>query len=387
MILVKEHNMASLRDSIDQKIAHSGFISLHDYMDIALYHPMLGYYRRDKVIGEAGDFITAPEISQMFGELTGLWLAHQCQSQHLESKAALVELGPGRGTLMADLLRAWRQTSLDFPSVYMMETSPSLTQTQKEALSHITETTIQWHQSVDALPDQPLLIIANEFFDALGVRQFQRTDSGWQEHAITSGENGWQMIWKAVPSENVPDFVKDMASPSPDISSKTDISVMSYAPALPAIIASLSARITAHGGAMLIIDYGKADAFGDTVQAVYQHKPVDILTRPGEADLTAWVDFSHISAVAIANGLTATPLQPQGSFLKSIGIMERAEQLAANGTPELRRRLLAELDRLVNPSQMGQAFKVIALLPAQIGDSQSVTPTTIPGWPTQPLTA
>ena len=375
--------MTTLRDYIDKNISTDGFISLHDYMDIALYHPTLGYYRRDQVIGADGDFITAPEISQMFGELTGLWLAHQCQSQHMESKSALVELGPGRGTLMADLLRAWQQTSLAVPPVHMIETSPALIRVQQDALSHISDTDIQWHQSVDTLPDQPLLIIANEFFDALPVRQFRLSDSGWQEQVITSGADGWQLGWMAIPSDAVPDHISDIYS---DITKDADLSCITYAPALPAIMASLSRRIKAYGGAMLIIDYGKDDGFGDSIQAVYQHQPVDILEHTGQADLTAWVDFSHIKAVAMAHGLAATPLQPQGQFLTLIGIKERTEQLAEQADPELRRRLLSELDRLVNPAQMGQAFKVMALVPQHIVNPDHVNAAPLPGWQAQPDT-
>jgi SAM-dependent MidA family methyltransferase len=375
--------MTTLRDYIDKNISTDGFISLHDYMDLALYHPTLGYYRRDQVIGADGDFITAPEISQMFGELTGLWLAHQCQSQHMESKSALVELGPGRGTLMADLLRAWQQTSLAVPPVHMIETSPALIHAQQDALSHISDTDIQWHQSVDALPDQPLLIIANEFFDALPVRQLRLSDSGWQEQVITSGADGWQLDWMAIASDAVPDHISDIYS---DITTDADLSCITYAPALPAIMASLSRRIKAYGGAMLIIDYGKDDGFGDSIQAVYQHQPVDILEHTGAADLTAWVDFSHIKAVAMAHGLAATPLQSQGQFLTLIGIKERTEQLAEQANPELQRRLLSELDRLVNPAQMGQAFKVMALAPQHIVNPDHVNATPLPGWQAQPDT-
>jgi SAM-dependent MidA family methyltransferase len=259
----------------------------------------------------------------------------------------------------------------------MIETSPALIRVQQDALSHISDTDIQWHQSVDTLPDQPLLIIANEFFDALPVRQFRLSDSGWQEQVITSGADGWQLGWMAIPSDAVPDHISDIYS---DITTDADLSCITYAPALPAIMASLSRRIKAYGGAMLIIDYGKDDGFGDSIQAVYQHQPVDILEHTGQADLTAWVDFSHIKAVAMAHGLATTPLQPQGQFLTLIGIKERTEQLAEQADPELRRRLLSELDRLVNPAQMGQAFKVMALAPQHIVNPDHVNAAPLPGW-------
>ncbi|HCP19095.1 MAG: hypothetical protein CBC12_13885 [Candidatus Puniceispirillum sp. TMED52] len=357
--------VTSLRQIINDHIKADGFISLHDYMDLALYHPRFGYYRKETVIGEAGGFITAPEISQMFGELTGLWLAHQCQTQQLDTKAALVELGPGRGTLMADLIRAWRQTALALPPIHLVETSPSLQAAQAKTLSHMTEAPTHWHQSVDQLPHQPLLIIANEFFDALPVRQFRHIENEWQERGIINGNTGWQMAWRPVSSNHIPDGVLEQATHEPAASTDADTSIITYAPHLPAIMASLSARLKMYGGAMLVIDYGKADAYGDTVQAVHDHQPVDLLFEPGEADLTAWVDFSHLAKIAEAKGLTATPLQPQGQFLKSIGIKERAEQLSHGASPELKRQLLAELDRLVNPAQMGQAFKVMAILSPQ----------------------
>ncbi|MBL6782529.1 MAG: SAM-dependent methyltransferase [Alphaproteobacteria bacterium] len=372
--------MTSLRQIINDRIKADGFISLHDYMDLVLYHPRFGYYRKEAVIGEAGGFITAPEISQMFGELTGLWLAHQCQTQHLESKAALVELGPGRGTLMADLIRAWRQTALTLPPIHLVETSPSLQATQAKTISHITEAPTHWHQAVDQLPNQPLLIIANEFFDALPVRQFRYTDTEWQERGIMNGPSAWQMVWRPVTANDVPDSIFELATTRPAASTDADTSIIAYAPHLPAIMASLSARIKTHGGAMLVIDYGKADCYGDTVQAVHNHQPVDLLFEPGTADLTAWVDFSHLAKIARANGLAATPLQPQGQFLKSIGIKERTEQLSDGASPELKRRLLAELDRLVNPAQMGQAFKVMAILPSQTTNTDILDLSSLPGW-------
>lgn len=378
--------MTTLGDIIDKRLLSDQHISLHDYMDLALYHPEFGYYCREQVIGEVGDFITAPEISQMFGELTGLWLAHQCQSQHLETKTVLVELGPGRGTLMADMIRAWRQTSLTLPPVHLVETSPSLKNIQANTLSHITETDLHWHQSVDNLPDQPLLVIANEFFDALPVQQFRYADAAWQERRIASGSSGWDLTWEVMAADAIPHVVKEMAMQQPSAQTNTDASIITYAPDLPDIISSLSKRIANHGGAMLIIDYGKADPFGDTVQAIHQHKPVDILAHPGAADLTSWVDFSLIAHTAVSHGLLATPLLPQGQFLKSIGIMERAEQLSANANSQLRRQLLAELDRLVNPAHMGQAFKVMALIPQNTIQSDASHVSELPGW-SQPTPA
>ena len=351
--------MTALRRIIDAHLAANGQMTWHDYMALVLSHPQHGYYHKEQVIGKEGDFITAPEISQMFGELTGLWLAHQYQSQQLDNNAILVELGPGRGTLMADLIRAWRQTPLPLPSIHLVETSASLRAIQQDRLADLAE--VHWHDDVNTLPDQPLLMIANEFFDALAIRQYRLYQNQWQERGIQCDNNGnWILDWLDLASSDpVPAFLVDQAV---TLNADKDY-IMTYAPALASIAASICQRIADHGGAGLIIDYGKSDCFGDSLQAVMQHNPVDPLTNPGDADITAWVDFSHLCQIAKQHHCAALGPVPQGQFLKSLGLLERAEQLGKGAEPDLRRRLVSEVDRLVNPAQMGQAFKVMAVLP------------------------
>lgn len=358
--------MSALKAIINAHLAANGAMTLHDYMALALYHPQHGYYHQDQVIGQDGDFITAPEISQMFGELTGLWLAHQYQLQHLENKAILVELGPGRGTLMADLIRAWRQTSLPLPPIHLLETSVSLRAIQQERLADLAE--VHWHDDVSTLPDQPVLMIANEFFDALAIRQYRLFQNQWQERGIQyDNENNWVLDWLDIDaSDAFPAFLYDQAQ---NLNRDKD-QMITYAPALAPITKAICQRIADHGGAGLIIDYGKSDGFGDSLQAVMQHQSVDPLAHPGEADITAWVDFSHLSQMAEQCHCAALGPVPQGQFLKSLGLLERAEQLGKGAEPELRRRLVSEVDRLVNPAQMGQAFKVMAILP----DAYAKTP-------------
>jgi NADH dehydrogenase [ubiquinone] 1 alpha subcomplex assembly factor 7 len=354
--------MTTLRSIINAHLAANGVMTLHDYMALSLYHPQHGYYHRDQVIGSDGDFITAPEISQMFGELTGLWLAHQYQHQHLDDKAALVELGPGRGTLMADLIRAWRQTSLPLPSIHLVETSPTLRAAQQERLSDIAD--IHWHDDVKTLPDQPLLVIANEFFDALAIRQYRLFQDQWQERVIQTDTDGhWKLDWLNLCSSDP--LPVCLANLTPHHNVATD-QIITHAPALAEIIGTICQHIANHGGACLIIDYGKADGFGDSLQAVMRHEAVDPLAHPGEADITAWVDISHLAQTADDHHCAAIGPIPQGQFLKSLGLLERAEQLGQGAEPDLRRRLVSEVDRLVNPAQMGQAFKVMAILPDEV---------------------
>ena len=348
--------MTALRDYIDEIISADGFISLHDYMDIALYHPTLGYYRRDQVIGADGDFITAPEISQMFGELTGLWLAHQCQSQQLESKTALVELGPGRGTLMADMQHVWEQLMPDLAAcpVHLIETSPYLRKLQRQALP---SAAISWHDDVSALPAAPLYGIANEFFDALPVAHAICRKGVWRHRLVTASPDLAFVEGAPLTAAELDMWHLDGISPPPDGT------IAEFCAMGEDVMRGLAAHIASNGGAILIIDYGKSDNIGDTVQAVAAHKPVDLFYQPGQADISHWVDFDALEQCAIAAGARLIGPIEQGMFLMQIGLKARAEQAAAHAEPEMRRMLLAAYDRLVSPVQMGSAFKVALLVP------------------------
>ena len=343
-----------LNPIIAEEIASHGYMRIDRYMALALGHPQHGYYMSGRNFGLEGDFITAPEISQMFGELIGLWSLDQLQRQNLTNDAGFFELGPGRGTLMADAIRAitpfiqGQDHSIHMPihmPIHMMEMSPALKQQQAKALH---SKPVIHHDDLDHLPPIPLIFIANEFFDALPIRQFIKTENGWHERVVTIADDQLTITTMAA----------DAAPPEDE----TPIgSIYEVAPQLPAIIAKISRHIQQYGGAGLIIDYGKSNPIGDSLQAVCNHKPVDILDNPGEADLSAWVDFSAIKTAA--SDLQVLGPCDQGTFLKSLGLYQRAEQLSAAADPKTRRMIAAAVDRLSSPAQMGRLFQTMALLP------------------------
>ena len=335
---------------IAEEIAPKGYMRLDRYMALALGHPQQGYYMSGRSFGLEGDFITAPEISQMFGELIGLWSLDQLHRQNLMKEAGFFELGPGRGTLMADAIRAItpfiqsQDHSIDMP-IHLMEMSPALKQQQTKALY---PNPVIHHDDLNNLPPIPLIFIANEFFDALPIRQFIKQDKGWNERVVTMADG--KLTLTTITSDDAP----------PEDQSPIG-SVYEIAPQLPAIIAKISHHIRQYGGAGLIIDYGKSNPIGDSLQAVHNHKPVDILDSPGEADLSAWVDFSAIKTAAATMRVLGT--RDQGRFLKSLGLFERAEQLSASADPRTRRMIAAAVDRLSSPAQMGRVFQTMAILP------------------------
>ena len=338
-----------------EEIKAAGFMRLDRYMHLALGHPQHGYYMSGQSFGVKGDFITAPEISQMFGELMGLWSFDQMQRQDILPQAGFFELGPGRGTLMADAARAItpfmkQATAADHhPPIHMLEISPALKEQQQKALAPLA---ITHHAQMENLPPIPLIFIANEFFDALPIRQFIRSPEGWQERVITLEKDQLKLATIAL---------DDVTLETLNQSDAPQGSIYECAPALPAIVTTISRHINQYGGAALIIDYGKSNAMGDSLQAVRDHKPVDILDTPGAADLSAWVDFSAIKAAA--GDATVRGPTNQGDFLKSLGLYQRAEQLSTGADPTKRRMIAAAVDRLSSPAQMGQVFQVMALLP------------------------
>ena len=338
---------------IAEEIESNGFMRLDRYMALALGHPQHGYYMSGRSFGLEGDFITAPEISQMFGELIGLWSLDQLQRQNLTKEAGFFELGPGRGTLMADAIRAitpFIQDQGGEMPIHLMEMSPALKQQQAKALHP--HPAIH-HNNLDNLPPIPLIFIANEFFDVLPIRQFCKQDKGWLENVVTILD-GKLTLTTMVADDN-------------PLADKIPIgSVYEVAPQLPAIVVKISRHIQQYGGAALIIDYGKSNPIGDSLQAVHNHQPDNILDRPGESDLSAWVDFSAIKAAATDMRVLGT--RDQGDFLKSLGLYQRAEQLSAAADPKTRRMIAAAVDRLSSPAQMGRVFQTMAILPPDAKD-------------------
>jgi SAM-dependent MidA family methyltransferase len=319
------------------------------FMTECLLHPEHGYYTTRDPLGAAGDFTTAPEISQMFGECLGLCLAQAWLDQGSPSPAALVELGPGRGTLMADVLRATHRVPgfHNAITVHLVEVSPALRHEQAKRVPDAT-----WHDELQTLPDTPLFLLANEFFDALAIRQFVRRGSLWAERVV--GLLNDRLSWGLARPTVQPALGTRLAD-----TAENDI--VETCPALPPLVGEIGRRIATRGGLALVVDYGDWHLSGDTLQAVSQHAYTDPLERPGEADLTAHVDFEALALAAAP--ARATGMLPQGVLLERLGIRHRAEALACALEGERRINHFAALRRLTDPEQMGTLFKAIALYP------------------------
>lgn len=337
--------MTALAALLAQRIREAGPMTVADYMAECLLHPQHGYYSTRDPFGAAGDFTTAPEISQMFGELVGLALAQAWLDQGAPAPFTLAELGPGRGTLMADILRATRGVPGFHAAaqVWLVEASTVLARVQKDRLAPYPGT---WAPSVETLPDQPLFLIANEFFDALPIRQFLRDGRVWRERLI--GLNGNRLTFGLSPAlPQTPD--------TPALRSAQTGDLVELCPAAPTIMSKLCDRLSSRGGLALVIDYGGWRSRGDTLQALRHHAFDDPLAHPGEADLTAHVDFE-----ALAGGRACFHTQ-QGTFLMRLGIEARAARLAERLTGTALESHLAALRRLTHPQEMGSLFKVLAL--------------------------
>jgi len=351
-----------LAEHLRRLIAVDGPIPVSRFMAEALGHPEHGYYRRRDPLGADGDFVTAPEVSQMFGELVGLWCAETWRQMGAPRRVVLAELGPGRGTLMADALRAIRvlPAFVDAVEVHLVETSPALRAVQAERLAGHD---VSWHERIETLPPAPLLALANEFFDALPVRQFVRRETGWHERLVAADGDGFAFVL-------APDPVPCSLLP-PGAADAPQGGTLELAPAREALLGQLADRLAADGGAALIVDYGHDGGYGDTLQAVRRHAYADVLDAPGTADLTVHVDFAALRRAAEAAGARAWGPIGQGDFLTRLGIEARAAKLTANATPEAARAVDEALQRLVCPTAMGGLFKAFAVtapeLPAPAG--------------------
>ena len=347
---------------IARRIALAGPIPVADFMAEALGHPRLGYYRKALPLGQAGDFTTAPEISQMFGELLGAWLAERWQAMGRPSPCLLVELGPGRGVLLVDALRATRAVPGFHAAlqIHLVEINKALRDLQRTAL---TAHTPVWHERFDDVPAGPMLLIANEFFDALPVRQFQRTPAGWAERMIGLADRDDETLRFALAPGPSPfgALLPQAAEPG---------AAAELSPAATSLATAIGARLAENGGWALLIDYGRdASGLGLSLQAVRSHRGVDVLDRPGETDLSAHVDFEAVAAAATVAGARILGPVGQGCFLRRLGIQWRAETLKARATPSQALAIDAALDRLIAPDQMGTLFRVLAL-----GDRASTLP-------------
>ena len=346
MTAVTDVTEAPLPDRLARAITLAGPMPVSQFMAAANAH----YYATRDPFGQAGDFTTAPEVSQMFGELVGLWCA-DLWDRAGRSDIHWVELGPGRGTLAADAARAMAKAGLT-PPVHFVETSPTLRAPQAERVPAAT-----WHDTVDTLPgDRPLIVVANEFFDALPIRQIVKRGDGWHERLVACQDTLFLPIAGApVPTEIIPEPLRDAAPGA----------LLEVSPASVATMRTLAGRIAKQGGALLVIDYGhEGPALGETLQAVRGHAPANPFDAPGEQDLSAHVDFTTLAAAAQVAGAIAWGPVEQGEWLVKLGIDARAAALA-RAAPERADAIVTDRQRLVQG--MGTLFKVLAV--------------TAPGWP------
>jgi len=358
--------VTALADILRRRVAATGPITVADYMRECLLNPEHGYYTTRDPLGAAGDFTTAPEISQMFGELVGLALAQAWLDQGGPTPLVLAEPGPGRGTLIADILRATRAVPgfRDAAQVHLIEASPVLRAAQAEALAGHDVT---WHARLSDLPQAPLFLIANEFFDALPIRQFIRRGGGWAERMVglVDGALAFGL------SDPAP-----LAALAHRLEDTTEGDMVETCPEAPPLMTEIATRIARHGGAALIIDYGDWRSRGDTLQALRGHAFDPPLAHPGAADLTAHVDFEPLAKATRAAGTAVAPLTPLGVFLERLGITPRAQALARRLTGAAHTSHIAAHRRLTHPQEMGNLFKVLAVHPPGTPPPPGIAPAT-----------
>ena len=350
--------MSALGDEIRALIGQEGPISLERYMTLALTHPTHGYYMKRDPFGAEGDFTTAPEISQMFGELIGLWAAELWAAMGSPNPLRLIEFGPGRGTLMSDALRAARvapefRAALD---VRLIETSPTLAAIQHDTLL-TAGAPVSWAAQLEEVPDGPAIMIANEFLDALPIRQYMRGSRGWCERLVGLDGAGDLTFGLAAEPER---FIKASAQEGDVL----EVSAIGHR-----LMFALGARLARQGGAALFVDYGHtATGFGDTLQALRAHQSVDPLIEPGEADVTAHVDFAAMARSARAAGAAVYGPIDQGDFLKILGLDQRAQALASRAGAAQAADIEAARVRLTGKGvgEMGALFKVMAVAHRQL---------------------
>lgn len=348
-----------LAEKIKALILSQGPISVTDYFALCLADPEHGYYRTREPFGQSGDFITAPEISQLFGEMMGIFLVQAWQRHGEPTPVNIAEIGPGRGTMMSDVLRVVAKLSpalYEAADVHLVETSDRLQKVQQQTLiAH--KFKISWHDSFDTLPDGFLLLTANELFDAVPIRQFVKTAHGFKERLVGLDADG-ELTFAAGVAGIDPDLLPPAAEKAPQGT------IFEVAPARDAVMATLSHHIRAHGGTAVIIDYGHmTTALGDTLQAVRDHQFDPPLKHPGEADITSHVDFEQLARRAVAEGLQINGLTYQGDFLLALGLGERAAALGRGKDAEMQDNIRADAERLAGAGEgkMGELFKVLVV--------------------------
>lgn len=348
-----------LEEKIRQIIRLNGPISVSDYFSLCLADPELGYYKTQNPFGTDGDFITAPEISQLFGEMLAAYLIQAWQVQNPHGPVRLVEIGPGRGTLMADILRVIGKLApglANSMTIHLVETSEKLRDEQAATLKNYASET-NWHDDFQDVPDGFTLLVANELFDAVPIRQFVKTDLGFRERMVSLDEH------------NILTFTTGVAGLDPELlptnhKDKPIGTILEVAPARANIMSAIAERIKACGGSALIIDYGHlTHDFGDSLQAVFRHEYDPPLAHPGLADLTSHVDFETLMRVAYTAGAHIHGVMHQGDFLVGLGLLERAGALGANQDKTTQEQIRSAVERLAGYGEgnMGELFKVLAI--------------------------
>ena len=348
---------------IKSYIRDTGPIPVSEYMSLCLLDPTHGFYPTRDPLGSEGDFITAPEISQMFGEVLGLWVIQSWRDIGSPARFNLVELGPGRGIMMADILRSVRLDlhCMSAVRVHLIEVSAALESVQAESLID-TPAIVKWVQSLDDLPDDPTIIIGNEFLDCLPIRQAVQSDpfaaqNGWQERLIGLDDEG-NFRFQLDPAPLSPTL--QAALPKGHEEARKD-ELIEFCPPAFQIMEQIKRLFESHPGRALFIDYGpEATEFGDTLQALKRHKKVGVFDLPGESDLTARVNFQALAQAASQSGLVASAIVTQAELLSKLGIEMRAVTLARH-KPEAKPKILRQLHRLMDSEEMGQLFKAICI--------------------------
>lgn len=355
--------MSELTRALVRRIAIGGPIPVSELMNEALLNPQHGYYRHAAPIGRHGDFTTAPEISQVFGELIGAWLAERWLAVGRPDPVRLVELGPGRGTLLADALRATRRIAGFHGALrlHLVDVNPHLRSLQQSALASY-GIAIAWHERLDDVPDGPLLLVANELFDALPVRQLQRTPTGWSERMVGLDATGRSLAFALAPGRSPLTVLLDTAMRE---AAQAPGTIVEVSPARVALADEIARRVVCHRGAALIVDYGyPASRTGASLQAVRAHRRAEVLEDLGLNDLSALVDFGALSRVAVEAGAHVAGPVAQGDFLQALGAASRAGRLVA-AAPQRAGEIESAIRRLIDPAQMGTLFQVLAICDAQ----------------------
>ncbi|MEM6748429.1 MAG: SAM-dependent methyltransferase [Pseudomonadota bacterium] len=350
-----------LEERLLETIADHGPIRVGDFMTDALIHPQHGYYATQKALGATGDFTTSPEISQIFGELIGGWLVHSWEAMGGPSQFNLVELGPGRGTLMADILRTAnvRPRFLKSVHVYMIEASGRMRYSQKRLLAD-TGCRITWADKLEDVPPAPLLVVANEFFDCLPIRQFMRmaepADKPWRERLVGLGKGGDPRLSFVLSPDSYPDMPGMPRGAMPE-------DIFETCAVGGEVVSEIASRLREHKGRALIIDYGHGrSGYGDTLQAIRQHKPWPVLESPGLADVTAHVDFAALGRRGRQEEMRVDGPVRQADFLERLGLRERLARLEPAIEDETKRADFRKgALRLVDREGMGELFKVMSI--------------------------